>query len=166
MVDFMWIFLYSVFEGEDPRDRCFTGENRQKEKSMAILEWSDDLSVGIGAMDLQHKRLVTLLNSLHDAMKEGKAVVDSVLSQLVDYTKKHFAEEEKLMAANGFPALESHKKEHASLTAQLMDFQQQFSEGKVSLTQDLLQFLTQWLGGHIRGMDKSYGVYLNQKGLR
>lgn len=39
---------------------------------MPIIQWNDSLPVGVDAMDLQHKKLVNLINQLFDAMKEGK----------------------------------------------------------------------------------------------
>lgn len=39
---------------------------------MAFINWSDKLSVGVQQMDMQHKRLVELINELYEAMNSGK----------------------------------------------------------------------------------------------
>ena len=63
---------------------------------MALIAWNDSYSVKVKQMDEQHKKLVEMINQLHDAMKvgQGKQVVGDVLNALVSYTKTHFASEE------------------------------------------------------------------------
>ena len=39
---------------------------------MALMTWSDQLSVNIKQVDNQHMKLVELLNNFHEAMKVGK----------------------------------------------------------------------------------------------
>ena len=41
-------------------------------QSMALLQWSENLSVGVVEMDRQHQKLVELVNRLYQAMGEGK----------------------------------------------------------------------------------------------
>jgi hemerythrin len=36
---------------------------------MPIIEWADALSVNVKEIDDQHKRLIDLINNLHDAMQ-------------------------------------------------------------------------------------------------
>lgn len=41
-----------------------------------------------------------------------------------------------------------------------------FQKGKVGLSIDVLIFLSGWLQAHIKGVDKKYGPFFNEKGLR
>ena len=65
---------------------------------MPLIQWSDQLSIGIDSVDKQHKVLINLLNKLNDAIAEGNA--DLILAEIFDglsaYTIKHFAYEEEL----------------------------------------------------------------------
>jgi hemerythrin len=134
---------------------------------MALITWSDALSVKVKQFDDQHKKLVEMVNQLFDAMKAGKGnqVMGDILKSLIQYTQTHFAAEERIMKQYGYPDFENHKKEHNALVMQVIDLQKQFQEGKAVLTQNVMTFLRDWLSKHIQGEDKKYGVYLNGKGV-
>jgi hemerythrin len=135
---------------------------------MAFINWNTTLSVGIAAMDAQHQRLIELINHLADAMMQGKgqAVIGDTLRNLVDYTRTHFGDEEKLMQTNDYLESSTHRIEHDKLTKQVLDFQDQFQAGKIAVSIELMSFLKNWLMGHIQTHDKRYGTFLNQKGIR
>ncbi|CAG0957889.1 bacteriohemerythrin [Geobacter sp.] len=134
---------------------------------MALITWSDTLSVKVKQFDDQHKKLVDMVNQLFDAMKTGKGsqVMGDILKQLIAYTQTHFAAEERLLKQYAYPDFEAHKKEHNALVMQVLDLQKQFQEGKPVLTQNIMTFLRDWLSRHIQGDDKKYGVFLNGKGV-
>ncbi|MRR34747.1 bacteriohemerythrin [bacterium] len=134
---------------------------------MALITWSDSLSVKVKQFDDQHKKLVDMANQLFDAMKTGKGsqVMGDILKQLISYTQTHFAAEERLMKQYGYPDFEAHKKEHNALVMQVVDLQKQFQEGKAVLTQNVMTFLRDWLTKHIQGDDKKYGIFFNGKGV-
>jgi len=134
---------------------------------MALLNWNESYSVKIREIDLQHQKLVGLINDLHDGMKAGRgsAVLGSILTELVNYTAFHFAFEEKIFDKYGYPETSVHKKEHADLVKQVLAYKESFDSGKSVLTIDLMNFLRDWLTKHISGSDKKYTSFLTGKGL-
>ncbi len=134
---------------------------------MALMDWNPTLSVKIKKFDDQHKKLVDLLNQLHDGMKagQGNAVLGNVLQSLITYTSTHFKDEEQVMQANSYPDLTRHRAEHEKLVKQVLDLQKKFQAGGAVLTLTVLSFLKDWLFTHIQGEDKKYGVFLNAKGI-
>jgi len=134
---------------------------------MALMEWNPSFSVKVKKFDDQHKKLVDLVNQLHDAMKagEGNAMLGVVLQSLISYTGSHFADEEKMMQANAYPEYAKHKGEHEKLVKQVLELQQKFQAGNAMLTMSVLSFLKEWLVKHIQGEDKKYGIYFNGKGI-
>jgi hemerythrin len=134
---------------------------------MAVMEWSPAFSVKVKKFDDQHKKLIDLLNQLHDAMKagQGNAMLGLVLQSLITYTATHFKEEEQVMQANGYPDLPQHKIEHEKLVKQVLDLQKKFQSGGGVLTLTVMSFLKDWLTSHIQGVDKKYGIFLNAKGI-
>lgn len=135
---------------------------------MAIIKWEQNLSVGVDKFDTHHKKLVDLINKLHDAMSQGKGAetIGSVLDELIKYTQYHFAEEEKLMTLHKYPDLEKHKAEHVALTKKAVELQQQQKGGHIAITLPVMSFLKDWLTKHINGTDKKYGPFLNGKGVK
>lgn len=134
---------------------------------MSLLEWSDELSCNVKEIDEQHKRLVDMVNELHQAMlgKQGQKALASIIGQMMDYTSYHFATEEKYMALFHYPGFQSHNAEHEEFVRQVTKFQQQFEAGRLGLSIDVLRYLSSWLLNHILGSDKAFGPFFNSHGL-
>lgn len=135
---------------------------------MALVAWSDKLSVGIPSLDEQHTVLFATINNLHTAMMKGQArsVIGSLLHTLASYTRNHFAAEEVMMESAGYPALTAHRIQHRRLTEQVEDYTARYDRGDVSLGVQLSGFLTNWLTNHILRSDKEYGPCLKVHGAK
>jgi hemerythrin len=133
---------------------------------MAFMKWEDAFSVGIATIDKQHMKLIDMINTLYDHMKAGKSgeVIEELLSSLIDYTKVHFATEEKLFERYGYPQAAAHKKEHDDFVGTVAKFNQDYLDKKAGLSIQVLNFLTKWLRDHILITDKAYGPFLTEKG--
>lgn len=131
---------------------------------MAFLNWSDKFSVHNERINDEHKKLIILINALHEAIKIGKGndVVGKILLKLVDYTKIHFAHEESLMREHNYPMINIHKNEHNVLTQQVHELYVDFLTGKRILSMDLMNFLKKWLRDHILGHDLEFGDFLHK----
>ena len=132
-----------------------------------LITWTDELSVNVHKFDLQHKRIVLLINKLHAAMAgvEGNEVQGDILNCLVDYVKTHFADEEKELRKQGYPNFARQKIEHETLTKQVITLHNDFNSGKNISAGKLMQFLKSWLREHIMEEDMKYSTYLNSKGV-
>ena len=133
---------------------------------MALMTWTDKYVLGIQSIDTQHQKLVEMINELQDAMLAGKAndQTGKILDGLVRYTVTHFAHEETLFAKHGYADSTAHKAEHDKLQQQVAEFQTQFKAGQSKLSPQLMNFLRDWLNGHILGSDKKYAPFLKGKG--
>jgi hemerythrin-like metal-binding protein len=63
-----------------------------------IFPWSDNFSTGIEAIDVQHRKLVDLLNKLagHMAFGSDELTLLQVFDELADYAVHHFETEEAI----------------------------------------------------------------------
>lgn len=135
---------------------------------MSLIQWDDSFSVNVVEIDLQHKKLVEMINELHEAMRigEGNAVLGKVIDGLVDYAVIHFQTEEKYFDKFGYPETDIHKKEHSDFAQKVAKFKDDFAIGKVCLSFEVMKFLSNWLKDHIKGSDKKYGPFFNGHGLK
>ncbi len=134
---------------------------------MPLITWTSNLSVGVKQLDEQHQKLINLINSLHDAMTQGKGkeALGNILNELINYTVYHFGTEENLFQKYGYMGYASHKQEHDKLTQQAKEIKTKFDSGEPVLTIEVMNFLRDWLNNHIVGTDKKYGPFLNSKGV-
>lgn len=133
---------------------------------MSLITWTDQFSVGINQIDEEHKKLVQLINGLHDHMLAGdaKEIMGKVLDRVIQYTAMHFATEEKLMRQYNYPGAVAHFAEHKKLVTTAVDLQKKFNSGTHTITMETMSFLRDWLQHHIRESDKVLGKFLATKG--
>ena len=134
---------------------------------MAIITWDDSLSVNVSLFDNQHKKLIELINSLNEAMREGKGkdVLQSIIKELAVYTVMHFKAEESYFKKYGYAETPQHMAEHKAFVDEVEKFKKEFEEGSIGLSVKVLTFLSNWLRNHIMGTDKKYSEFFNQKGV-
>jgi len=132
-----------------------------------LIVWSRSYSVGVTQMDNEHQRLIDIINNLYAAMRSGRSkdAIGSVLDELIEYTKTHFAHEEGLMQKTGYEGFDVQKRSHVELVNQVLEIQQKFKDG-TALGQEVMTFLKNWLINHIQGLDKKYGPVMNKKGIK
>ncbi len=140
----------------------------KKGGKMAIFIWMNKYNVNVESIDLQHKKLVDLLNTLAEAMSKGKGndVLHSIFDELVDYTIYHFEEEDKYFDQIDYPHSNFHREEHKKLIDQVSKFQTEFETNKKGISIEVMRFLKQWLIDHISGTDKELGKFLNRSGIK
>jgi hemerythrin len=128
------------------------------------IEWTDDLSIGVPRIDLQHKELFDRVNALLDAMKmgKGKTEVEQTLTFLGDYVVSHFGAEEELMREHNYPAQATHKAQHTRFVADFASLTRTALSGSTNptLTIGIQRSLVDWLTNHISKTDKALGAFL------
>ncbi|HKW97162.1 MAG TPA: bacteriohemerythrin [Bryobacteraceae bacterium] len=132
---------------------------------MALFDWSENYGVHRPEIDGQHKRRFALAHKLHVAAVtgQGQEVLSKLLADFIAYTEGHFASEERLMLAKGYPAFVAHKIQHETIVDDLVDLQRKFELGRANLTLEVLQHLKTWLTEHIAGADQQMGAFLEEK---
>ena len=133
-----------------------------------ILQWDQSLAVGVHEIDGQHQKLVQMICDLHEAMRtgKGKGQVEQILTELENYSVEHFGYEEKLMEQHKYPGYLNHRKEHEAFVDKVIAFGNDFRANRAALTTEVMNFLKNWLVGHIKGTDKKYSSFFNERGVR
>ncbi|MDA8212497.1 MAG: bacteriohemerythrin [Clostridia bacterium] len=135
---------------------------------MAMFAWDEKYSVNVKEFNDHHKKLIDLINELHDGMKvgKGKEIMSTMLKKLIDYTQFHFSTEEKYLTRYAYPEYQLHKAQHDQFVNKVLKFQQDFEKGNILASMDVMNFLKDWLVNHILVIDKKYVPFLNEKGVK
>ena len=136
---------------------------------MKKIQWDDSLSVGVDAIDDQHKTWIEHYNGVVEAIesRRGPAPVTQTLGFLIDYTDVHFSTEEGFMSRTGYPGLDAHVAKHEELRGTVADLVRDFEEeGEThSLGSAVDTFLGNWLITHIRDTDQLFGAFVRERGI-
>lgn len=99
---------------------------------MPLFEWKPEYSVSVTRFDTDHKKLFSLLNELNEAMAhgQGRFVIGNVLEELLNYTRQHFAAEERAMRMAGYMDVAQHVSEHLALTQRVEHFSRTTRTGR------------------------------------
>ena len=133
-----------------------------------FVEWRDEYSVGIEAIDNDHKRLLNLINQLQTAAhyQTGQQFEQEAMDALVDYTKHHFKREEDLMETHGYPDFEPHRAQHREMIERVDDMIEDYKRNPQKGIEEAVQYLKNWLIRHINGTDQAYSQFLRDRGVR
>ncbi len=131
---------------------------------MAFLDWSDELSVDYRLLDSDHKRLIDIINKLHDSSQNSadRTAVLTLFGELISYTRTHFVHEETLMRKTAYPQFIPHKIAHDRLISQIEDLSKRYAAGQIGLSQDTIVYIRTWLCDHIVEVDRLLGAWLNK----
>ena len=134
---------------------------------LMVFDWTEDLSLDIDVIDLQHKAIVQQLNRLADALENdrNKDELRNLVNSLEDSIFKHFAEEERLMKQFNYPGFLEHREIHADFVRELASLRSQILIADI--TPALLQFFAggveSWISEHILGLDKAMAEFIKAK---
>jgi voltage-gated potassium channel len=136
-----------------------------EEQGSEEIVWSDDLSVGITAIDEEHRTLVVLANEFRKALAAGRGreEVAGVFDKLLDYTVQHFSHEEGYMRKYDYPGMEVQVREHRNFTRQVMELNR---DKRYVFPKNVSAFLYSWLRHHIMDVDKELGRFLQERDVR
>jgi hemerythrin len=120
-----------------------------------LLHWKDTYSVGIEAVDHEHKELIELINRLHEELDaaDAKLTVPAFFGDLLEGITAHFALEEKFMRDRGYDRLRPHKEDHERLLDELREIMDAFERSEEIDPVELGLRLDTWFSRHFRTHD-------------
>src|SRR5262245_57731371 len=122
---------------------------------MRLLDWKDEYSVRIEAVDHEHKELIALINRLYAELESADArlTVLAFFGHLLKAFGAHFALEEKFMREHGYGRLDRHKADHERLLDELRDIMDAFDHAVEVDSVELADRLDLWFSRHFRTHD-------------
>lgn len=115
--------------------------------------WKPDLATGLDHIDSDHQELFTIIEGMADAASLGSADrARALIGDFLEGCAAHFAGEEELMTACGYPAERQHREAHQLYLADVRSLQAQLEAR--GLTAGFRLFVTtrlvDWFIRHIR----------------
>ena len=122
---------------------------------MPLVQWKDEYSVGIDAVDYEHKQLIELINRLGEELvaENSKSTVPAFFGDLLRGISAHFALEEKFMREHRYGHLAPHKADHERLLDDLRDIMDVFEHTEKIDPGKLTAQLDTWFTRHFRTHD-------------
>jgi hemerythrin-like metal-binding protein len=130
-----------------------------------VAAWDEAFSVGQDDLDQDHKTLFDILNEVGLAVRHGnRQVIEMALDDLIYYTMMHFKREEEYMLSLAYPHYESHRAVHQTFTEHIEALRWEYYYGvRDDIQGYLLNYLANWLTGHIGKSDRMYKVFLESR---
>ncbi len=85
---------------------------------------------------------------------------------MLEYSAKHFLTEETYMLKFNFSEYQSHQNEHLNFTDETVASYNKLVRDDYQITNELLEYLQQWLTNHIQVTDRQYIDCFKKNGLK
>ena len=126
---------------------------------MISLEWNEEMSVGIDEIDIDHKKILSIIASIIEAIdtNSNAETIESYFSELALCTTAHFKQEEALMETLAFSDFMEHQKGHQAFLNKLPELKNKLLySNDVEAAEEVSQFLYDWVIEHILISDMDY----------
>jgi hemerythrin-like metal-binding protein len=138
----------------------------QNSRSEDLNLWQQKkLELEIKTIDDQHKQLIAILQQTNDLQHTSEArkliFLPIIIKKLFYYTQFHFSYEEEHMAKNSYPLLHDHQEQHKHFIGEIVKFANEYKEGRIRLTDEIILFLRDWTVNHILEEDRKYKRFLD-----
>lgn len=129
---------------------------------MALLVWNPGWETGDPEIDRQHRTLLGHIEKLFQALvlRQEPGEVAKALAFLSGYVDEHFRMEEELMELSAYPDLGRHRVIHNDLRAQVAELVEKQAKDPAAVSDQVIEFLSDWLLSHIDGHDRALAAHL------
>lgn len=159
LLKYLVTWLYRHIIGCD----LMIGKLKPIEEKSVVPVFTEAYVTGIELVDEEHKELFRIIGEVYHVIEEEYLhdkydEIVHLLEELKNYTKFHFADEEKYMQSIQYQGLAAQKRAHDAFVARLeeMNFEH-IDEHQQETLEEMMEFLTEWLVNHIMHSDKRIG---------
>lgn len=130
-------------------------------------EWTPEMSVGIGDIDVQHRKMVRKINEISEAVDniKSKEEIIEAINFFEVYSEEHFRTEEGYMQLYRYPEYPGHQKEHRQILSDMADVREKFKKGKITAKEvyEESRKVADWFVEHMKITDGRMAVFLRGK---
>lgn len=120
------------------------------------FQWKNDYKINHEIIDKEHEELFKIaLKALNYHDKDIKKHIKKTISELYEYMKKHFENEEDYMLEIGYPELGQHIDQHMKIIEEMNNFIKSIPTLKlIDFERKLIEYIDIWLINHILYEDR------------
>jgi len=136
------------------------------------IKWNNKYSVGISSLDSENKEFIDIINKTiyakehSDNTEELTEGLKDVLEEMTNYALEHFKTEEACMREFNYPEYKDHNEEHYNFITKTIAYFDRVVNGDYHISNELLEYLKQWLVNHIQVTDRQYIDCFKKNGLK
>ncbi len=129
---------------------------------MILVDWRDELKIGIDEVDFEHHELIRLINALYDHadQKDSCMAVLYFLGEIYEIISTHFALEEKHMLELNYDQYEVHKNDHEQLLNDILDIMSEYRNTSNLDKRKFSERLNKWFVQHFMTKDARLHKFL------
>jgi hemerythrin len=137
---------------------------------MSFISWKEEYELGISEIDEQHKKMLGIINELHDLMgqeeKADQSQIDKIIKEMADYAMYHFKTEEKYFNLFSYEDTETHMTIHSQYAQKVSEWQSRYdAEKDQAIFFEIFNYLQDWWIWHICHTDRDYVSFFKANGL-
>ncbi len=120
-----------------------------------LLTWKTDYSVGVAAVDDEHRELIELINTLYSRINDRSSAdeIEHGLERIHNAIAMHFALEERIMRDANYDEYVDHKEDHEMLLDEIRDLMDDFLADSTVGGRKLEARLSTWFSEHFATFD-------------
>ncbi len=131
------------------------------------LQWDDSLLLGHEEIDNQHRSIFAQLEKLSQAVQAGspESILEELAIFLFEYTRVHFATEDKVMVEYDYPRIEEQRQEHGEFSRVANDLKSRIGLEGISreMAIEMSGKLFRWVVQHIKNHDRDMVNYVKER---
>jgi len=131
-----------------------------------MMEFSEDMKIGVPHIDAQHSSLVEFVNKAAElcASQPSKEEMQESLDFLGNYVVQHFQDEEQIQIDSKYPRYKQHKEIHDEFVGIFKGLYAKFQEDGPTeeIARVLANQVTNWVSTHIQMEDIEVGKHYNK----
>ncbi len=133
-----------------------------------MIEWDDKYCVGVSIIDEDHKKFIDTINKaiIVKENNDNPEGVKEVLNDMSNYALTHFATEETYMKEFNYLEYQDHKEEHRNFSMKTIAYLDKVIKGDYHVSNELIEYLKQWIVHHIQVTDRKYIDCFKENGLK
>src|SRR5215208_2057448 len=129
---------------------------------MPSLPWSQELELGLPAMDQTHREFVELL--AHAGASSDEALPQA-WQALIEHTESHFAQEDAWMQATRYASAKCHTVQHGVILQVMREGAARAAEGNLTSVRLMTSELAIWFPQHAQTLDMPLAAHLSLVGF-